>query len=613
VTNLLKKANVARRLGIINVLRVLWYRTSLRLEVNPVCRLEATLAPGDFFAAASLRRTADDSAPTTKVFGWRPVALAGPPHDWFENMFSHRAFRDVDRNWWRIDDFDDDVGDIKGIWEMSRFGWVPILALSAQRGNGTSRETLNSWLSDWCARNRPYKGPNWKCGQETSIRILNLALGALVLREIKSPSAPLIAFIEASLGRIYATRGYALAQNNNHGTSEAAGLFIGGSWLESTGRADGAKFASVGRRQLERLARKLINARGGFSQYSVNYHRVVLDTLVTVELWRKALGLREFSPEFRRRCAAATEWLRNFVDEPSGDVPNVGANDGAQFLEFLAPNYRDFRPSVQLGSVLFCNRLAFDLTGDAAAALDVLGLPVPRAKAPPPASFLDDDGGYACLRRGRASAFMRFPRFKFRPGHADALHLDLWINGENVLVDGGTYSYNCGAETEAYFMGVQSHNTIQFDDRDQMERVSRFLFASWPASSCDGQITETAAETTFWAEYLDFRGATHRRSLSLSDRSLTVRDRCEGFARKAVLRWRLGPSGWSMRRDGDDLRLAGPGGLAIRVAADVPIDRAELVRGQRSRYYSALEEIEVLEVEVCRRGGLLTEVTWEPR
>jgi hypothetical protein len=30
-----------------------------------------------------------------------------------------------------------------------------------------------------------------------------------------------------------------------------------------------------------------------------------------------------------------------------------------------------------------------------------------------------------------------------------------------------------------YFAGTASHNTIQFDDRDQMPRVSRFLFGDW--------------------------------------------------------------------------------------------------------------------------------------
>lgn len=33
-----------------------------------------------------------------------------------------------DRNWWEIPDFDLAVGDIKAVWEASRFDWVPALA-----------------------------------------------------------------------------------------------------------------------------------------------------------------------------------------------------------------------------------------------------------------------------------------------------------------------------------------------------------------------------------------------------------------------------------------------------------------------------------------------------
>ncbi len=613
MTAFLTKADVAFRLGLVNVLRVLWYRGSLGLAANPACRLRARLTRGDFFPAVEGEaETAKAKAvqPLTNIFGCHPVELRGPPQDWFRNIFSRQTFRDVDRDWWRIDDFDDDIGDIKGIWEMSRLGWVPILALSAVRGNEESRDTLNSWLSDWCLRNGPYKGPNWKCGQETSIRILNLAMGALVLRQARGPTPALIAFLEASLQRVYATRGYALAQNNNHGTSEAAGLFIGGEWLELVGLPAGAKFAAAGRRQLERLAQKLINANGGFSQYSINYHRVVLDTLVIVELWRRALELPEFSHEFYRRCVAATEWLSNAVDERSGDAPNVGSNDGAHLLEFLNPEYRNFRPSVQLASVLFRHRLAFDLTEDVVAPLSALGLAVPTERAPSRTSFLDDEGGYACLRRREVSVFMRFPRFRFRPGHADALHVDLWLRGQNVLLDGGTYSYNCDARTESYFMGVESHNTVQFDDRDQMKRVSRFLFAAWPTSWSDEQIGEAGEKTTFAVGYRDYRRVTHSRSVELSDQSLIISDRCDGFDRKAVLRWRLGSQGWTIRRDGNEIDVTGGNGIVLRVKTELPIDRAELVRGHCSKYYSTMEEIQVLEVEVSRPGSLVTEVTW---
>jgi len=43
-------------------------------------------------------------------------------------------------------------------------------------------------------------------------------------------------------------------------------------------------------------------------------------------------------------------------------------------------------------------------------------------------------------------ALLRYPRFRFRPSHADVLHVDLWVDAVNVLRDGGTFSYHRGAQ-----------------------------------------------------------------------------------------------------------------------------------------------------------------------
>ena len=42
-------------------------------------------------------------------------------------------------------------------------------------------DTLNAWLLDWVKCNQVNSGVNWKCGQEASIRIINLLLTARLL------------------------------------------------------------------------------------------------------------------------------------------------------------------------------------------------------------------------------------------------------------------------------------------------------------------------------------------------------------------------------------------------------------------------------------------------
>ena len=92
---------------------------------------------------------------------------------------------------------------------------------------------------------------------------------------------------ETHLCRIAPTIRYAIAQDNNHGISEAAALFIGGTWLVKMGNLVGQRWADMGRYWLEDRALRLIGPQGSFSQSSLNYHRMILDTFCIVEFCRQ--------------------------------------------------------------------------------------------------------------------------------------------------------------------------------------------------------------------------------------------------------------------------------------------------------------------------------------
>src|SRR6185503_7196639 len=106
---------------------------------------------------------------------------------------------------------------------------------------------LNHWLSDWSVTNPPYHGPNWKCGQEASIRVMHLLVGAILLGQAHAPEPGLVALVAAHLQRIAPTMSYAIGQQNNHGTSEAAALFAGGDFLARAGDARGLRWSALGR------------------------------------------------------------------------------------------------------------------------------------------------------------------------------------------------------------------------------------------------------------------------------------------------------------------------------------------------------------------------------
>lgn len=602
------RARTLWALGPRSVVRVGLYRLGLKLGIHPVQRISAQRASGPFFVGAP-RSDANlppaDSRWLDRVvrFDWHEEPMPpGTTPDWFANPFGQHGGARADQPWWTISDFGG--GDIKGLWELSRFGWVVALAGCAAQGEPGAAARLNAWIADWSARNPPYRGPNWKCGQEASIRVMHLAAAAIMLDEDAAPQPGLTALIALHCARIAPTMGYALGQDNNHGTSEAAALFIGGSWLAAHGDMRGAGWAATGRRWLEERAQTLIMADGSFSQYSVTYHRVMLDSYTLAEVWRRRCGLPEFSSALMQRLVKATDWLEAMVDPFTGDAPNIGASDGARLLPVSATGYRNFMPSLHLASILFRGTWVYDKVGyDGLPGW--LGLSGLADWAVPPPSTSFDDGGWHMLRNGELRAVMRYPRFRFRPSHADALHVDLWIHGCNVLGDAGTYSYNDPAVPDGDFAATRFHNTISFDDADQMPRLSRFLFGDWlEAEAVEPAHGDDAAQSAA-AAYRDRRGNRHHRRLTLTDRAFTCTDSIAGPFQSATLRWRLPPGDWQLGLG----RVSSPA-MALGIMVDGAPAVITLTEGTEAREYLRLSPVVVVEVTVDRPCTITTTGTF---
>lgn len=614
MTRFVVMARTALALGLLNIGRAVAYRLGVTLGLNSVRRLQAGVPLGPFFVSGSgqavVGATLDACEKSVCLFSrWSvPVNEAAP--DWLANPFSGERAAGIDQPWWKIPDFDPESGDIKLVWELSRMDWVLALAQAARQGDSNALAKLNNWLADWCLKNPPYRGPNWKCGQEASIRVMHLAMTALILDQVKQPLQGVRDFISVHLARIAPTVQYAMAQDNNHGTSEAAALFIGGNWLAALGDSRGRCWAKTGRRWLENRAARLIGEQGSFSQYSLNYHRVMLDAFCMVEIWRQRMNLPAFSDRWYKRTVASSEWLRHMINPINGDGPNVGANDGARLLQLTSTAYRDYRPTVQLAMALFTARRAY-ASGPWDDALRWLGVTMPDEAASEPCDYVANDGGFAVLRRGQCMVMLRYPRYKFRPSHADALHLDFWVRDQNILRDAGTYSYNTDSRLMAYFGGTVSHNTIQFDDRDQMPRLSRFLLGDWLNADFMEPLERDSTGTRFAAGYTDKQGARHCRRVCLRDKTLSVMDEVAGFTQKAVLRWRLSPDGWKATITAAGVQVACDRlHLMLEVQASVPIIRAEIVEGWESRHYLEKTSLLVLEVEIDQPGSLITELRW---
>ena len=596
--NLRIKIKTARQLGYNPIFHVVLYRLKLKLGWYALYFRKVDALPAGLFLKEQVKQQ-----PLHKfepVQSWQNKA----PPDWHLNSQTGKR-GDASTPWWKLSDFDSELGDIKCVWEASRFAWVLALVERHVSGDVDALPRLNQWLSDWCENNPAYQGLNWKCGQETGIRILHLAMGALLLEQVQDSSSCLLHLVKAHIKRILPTLRYAMSQDNNHGTSEAAALFIGGSWLARCGGVEGARWERLGRRWLENRIERLISSDGTFSQYSVNYHRLLLDTLCMVELWRRALDLPEFSEDYTNKAKAAVHWLAAMVDSTTGYAPNLGAHDGALLFSLVDCDSRDFRPTVQTSMVLFEHARAYLDEGHWDAPLAWFQVDLPEKIIQNKQNKLFDDGGFAVLQNEQSMALLRYPRFRFRPSQADALHVDLWLKGVNHLRDAGTYGYNTEPEWLNYFSGTKSHNTIQFDDRDQMPRLGRFLLGDWLKTEAVEQINIADENASFSASYRDNKACYHKRKISLSETNFRVTDQVSGFSEKAILRWRLLPGDW---------RIVGTSVVSkharLTIVSNIAISRIALVTGWESRYYLQKEDVPVLEVEIHQPGELISHYEW---
>ncbi len=594
----LTKLKTYLRLGFLNIVRVAFYRLTLKIRLNPVQYISAPIASAPFFRDSERQEKIppeiEDWDNSIFLFGWYKKKTKNRIPDWFYNPFLDKSVYKKKIDWWNIPDFGSD--DIKCIWELSRFNWVIAFSTKIANGKRLYLSKLNLWIENWAKVNPPYKGPNWKCAQECSIRVINLITAAWILGQDRNPENEFINFIIAHMQRIDKTLSYAIAQQNNHATSEAAALFIGGSFLLNRDKRAN-KWALKGRSLLENHVTNLIMPDGTFSQYSTNYHRVMLDTCSLVEAWRRHKNLEAFSENFKNKLRAATEWLWTFTNDDNGHAPNIGANDGSKILQLSRSDYLDYRPSVQLASALFMNIDAF---GNGSWNESLLWLNVPRGKYTKKiTSNTFDNGGYHVLRKNKVLAVLNYPKFHFRPSQADALHVDLWKNGENLLRDGGTFSYN--SHLTNWYASTAAHNTIEFDKRNQMPQLGKFLFGDWLMSKEIKTFTDNNHFLNASASYNDNCNNKHQRTITLAKDSLICSDKIEGNFKEACLRWRLIAKDWQLKN-----KIFSFGKYAISIEIDGSLIMPSIDHTLESLYYHQKNKACMVYVIVNKPSTLVT-------
>ena len=433
--------------------------------------------------------------------------------------------------------------DIKLIWEAARFSWVFPLG-RAFRLTGEMRYAAAFWqhFETFAESNPPCQGIQWMNGQEAALRLLALVWADAVFAESPASTSARRRALAESVAqhavRVAQTLVYARAQNNNHLLSEAAALVTAAHVLPQHPRA--GRWRRTGRRWVIWALTHQIDAESGeYIQHSTTYHRLVLQ----LALWLRWLdGLDWLTPAARKNLRAAARWLRVRTQPSSGDAPNLGSNDGANFLPLADGGYRDFRPTAQAAALAFEAQAAF------------------------PPGLWDEMSLWLGLLRPKAPAvqetdwrwYLRRTRGNLRLAHADLLHLDLWRRGVNLALDPGTFLYNGTPPWDNPWPPAYFHNTVTLDGRDQMTRGGRFLYLDWAqAWTLPAAEGRDCAETNAWRRW----GWRHQRCVWRDGQSVHVEDRLtprRGADEPHTFRlhWLLPDYPWHLDEHGEALSLS---------------------------------------------------------
>lgn len=421
--------------------------------------------------------------------------------------------------------------DIKDVWEPSRFPFVgPLLRADIATDEHSAAPLILRALDDWMRSHPPFCGENWMCGQEASLRGINVLFAVGVVggpRALDTVDRELVEqFLTHTIERVSPTLGYALSQRNNHAISEATFLWLASSVLEpSDDRL---------RRRAARALRECIADQfaedGSYAQYSFTYHRLALHTLLFLDLVCRELDLRppvDLDPVFERSFSLLTAVL----EPQTGAVPNAGGNDGALLFDLTDRPISDFRPVVaHLASRLGSGRPFRRGSWDEEAAW----FGHEPASVEPRSEGLVRTNSYHSLRSTQTLAVLRAGSRRHRPVHADMLQVDIWIDGVNVAFDPGTYRYTAPAPWGNALTVEEVHNVPRLPGHPQGVRAGRFLWRSWSdASVAHAEESPVPAITA----HLPLGDAILERTVALSDDVVVIRDRSP--APGMIVRWNL--------------------------------------------------------------------------
>jgi Heparinase II/III-like protein/Heparinase II/III N-terminus len=481
--------------------------------------------------------------------------------DWFRDPVTGRQ-SDPGRYAFRIDHrSEDQVGNIKQVWELSRLQHLTLLATAwflthDERYACRVAEHLRSW---W--RESPFlTGVHWTSGIELGIRLISLAWirrlladwpgigdlferNALAVRQIRWHQQYLAAF--RSCG----------SSANNHVIAEAAGQLVASCafpWF-----AESERWRHRSARLLERELVRNTFPSGIGRELASDYQCFIAELGFLAAAEAEASGHPLADVVWTRLCAMA-DGAAALVDEKLCP-PRQGDSDEGRALLLDAPAPNRWPSLLALADALvgrldWWPRPPADAGGVIIGAMagarhHLTGRPARRPSRFPDAGITllrtvghDHLPEIWCRCDGGPHGYLSIAAH----AHADALSVEVRYGGVEILADPGTYCYHGEPPWRSYFRSTIAHNTAELGGRSQSSEGGPFMWVRH-AHAREVEVIDDGDIATWTAEHDGYASldppALHRRSVLLdrASRSIDITDEIEGGSHDIRLAFHLGP------------------------------------------------------------------------
>ncbi|MGW9686008.1 heparinase II/III domain-containing protein [Flagellimonas sp. 2504JD1-5] len=462
---------------------------------------------------SKLQETYDDIQNSIYTFFSKTKLSLGKDFDWITNPETGYQY-DL-KHWSKIVDLSKEAGDIKFVWEKARFSFLYDIIRYDYHFDKDCSEIVFNEIESFLVHNPINLGPNYRCSQEISLRILNWTFALYYYRNSAALTEKrfnsIMNAIYWQLHHVYNNINFSrIAVRNNHALTETLTLYLSG--LLFPFLPDTKKWSKKGKIWFEEEIAYQIYEDGTFLQFSMNYHRVAIQ-LLTWGIKLAEIHEDPFNSIVYKRAEKSLYFLRQCQDEQSGKLPNYGANDGALFFKLTNDDYRVYTSQLNdLSAVLFNEVSKQD---ESQQWYGVNNSKIITKENNKLAAF--PLGGNFVINDGSTKTFVKCAQYKDRPGDADNLHVDIWLDGANYIWDTGSYKYNTTEECGDFFVGCKAHNTVSLDGKEQMLKGSRFIWNYW-TKKAKASLSETTKSYVFNGQFQGFpelgNKIVHKRSIS---------------------------------------------------------------------------------------------------